>query len=217
MKIKLLITAGILATTMASQAAVMSTSSSAPTSGDYFSDAFSTIAGSAYRTDKRYGGQSFVHTTTDNKKWELNSITFLGFDGTNVDLSKITMHVFEGNGTSGTQLGSGITFGTGTVADFAGKYFTMSLTEAETDAIGELTSGEQYTAVIITDDSTNYVRITRSTTDTSYTAGQGIYQNSPVTNGDAVFFVEGTVAVPEPSSAALLGLGGLALILRRRK
>ncbi|MCP5537949.1 MAG: PEP-CTERM sorting domain-containing protein [Akkermansiaceae bacterium] len=29
--------------------------------------------------------------------------------------------------------------------------------------------------------------------------------------------VEGTVAIPEPSSAALLGLGGLALILRRRK
>ncbi|MCP5537165.1 MAG: PEP-CTERM sorting domain-containing protein [Akkermansiaceae bacterium] len=34
------------------------------------------------------------------------------------------------------------------------------------------------------------------------------------TNGDFVTF---TVAVPEPSSAALLGLGGLALILRRRK
>lgn len=29
--------------------------------------------------------------------------------------------------------------------------------------------------------------------------------------------LEGTVAVPEPSSTALLGLGGLALILRRRK
>jgi len=31
------------------------------------------------------------------------------------------------------------------------------------------------------------------------------------------FDVEGTATVPEPSSAALLGLGGLALILRRRK
>lgn len=39
--------------------------------------------------------------------------------------------------------------------------------------------------------------------------------------GDRVGFAElafvGTAAVPEPSSAALLGLGGIALILRRRK
>ncbi len=30
-------------------------------------------------------------------------------------------------------------------------------------------------------------------------------------------FVLNTTAIPEPSSTALLGLGGLALILRRRK
>ena len=44
--------------------------------------------------------------------------------------------------------------------------------------------------------------------------------NTPATSGtgsrDFRFSVAGT-AVPEPSSAALLGLGGLALILRRRK
>ncbi|MDB4419078.1 PEP-CTERM sorting domain-containing protein [bacterium] len=36
-------------------------------------------------------------------------------------------------------------------------------------------------------------------------------------NGDHIGFTVDVVAVPEPSSTALVGLGGLALILRRRK
>ncbi|BDS06873.1 hypothetical protein NT6N_19130 [Oceaniferula spumae] len=45
-------------------------------------------------------------------------------------------------------------------------------------------------------------------------AGADSFNGSRVANLDLTFDV---TAVPEPSSAALLGLGGLALILRRRK
>ncbi|QQL46423.1 PEP-CTERM sorting domain-containing protein [Sulfuriroseicoccus oceanibius] len=47
-----------------------------------------------------------------------------------------------------------------------------------------------------------------------------IFDNT-LTDGEMLFLstnaAASAVAVPEPSSAALLGLGGLALILRRRK
>ncbi|MCP5535210.1 MAG: PEP-CTERM sorting domain-containing protein [Akkermansiaceae bacterium] len=51
-----------------------------------------------------------------------------------------------------------------------------------------------------------------SITSVSFTKSSGL---SGYGGGDDIAFA--TVAVPEPSSTALLGLGGLALILRRRK
>ena len=49
---------------------------------------------------------------------------------------------------------------------------------------------------------------------TNYTIGGRYLELSDNTGGQRTLSV---IAVPEPSSAALLGLGGLALILRRRK
>jgi hypothetical protein len=37
------------------------------------------------------------------------------------------------------------------------------------------------------------------------------------TSGESTANILNTLTIPEPSSAALLGLGGLALVLRRRK
>ena len=42
-------------------------------------------------------------------------------------------------------------------------------------------------------------------------------QNGSSDTRDLNYFITGTEVVPEPSSTALLGLGGLALLLRRRK
>jgi hypothetical protein len=54
-----------------------------------------------------------------------------------------------------------------------------------------------------------------------YASGNGIYGGaigSPTAQGnDLVFHANLVAAVPEPSSTALLGLGGLALILRKRR
>ena len=222
-KITSLMTAGILGTALASQAAVISTittSASAPTSGDYFSDAFSTTAGSQYWTSssssKKDIGQSFTHTTTGDENWNLNSITFLGYDdimNDSVDLANLTMKVYSGD-TGGTLL-STTTFGTGTI-NLRNQYLTMSLDATETAAIGELTSGGLYTIAFRSLDSDG-VRITRSSTTGAYSGGSGIFNNSTLTT-DAVFFVGGT-AIPEPSSFALLG-GLLALghvMVRRRR
>ena len=40
---------------------------------------------------------------------------------------------------------------------------------------------------------------------------------SLVDGGAGIVYLTGLTAIPEPSTTALLGLGGLALILRRRK
>lgn len=80
----------------------------------------------------------------------------------------------------------------------------------------ESTSGNFATRTVLTDDTgtiasgVQYVQFVFTTP----TVSQG------VSNGGTVIrelMVQGTASIPEPSSAALLGLGGLALILRRRK
>ena len=61
-----------------------------------------------------------------------------------------------------------------------------------------------------------------ATADTDAVSSVGAYFTNSITNGTWTgtklqYFNVTAVAVPEPSSAALLGLGGLALILRRRR
>ncbi len=57
-----------------------------------------------------------------------------------------------------------------------------------------------------------------NTADITYTGGEAAFTAGPGGGGLGLITSDLTItAVPEPSSAALLGLGGLALILRRRK
>ncbi|MFT5881756.1 MAG: hypothetical protein ACI9FG_000243 [Crocinitomicaceae bacterium] len=64
----------------------------------------------------------------------------------------------------------------------------------------------------------------RNSDDNSYTGGTSYSSGSNAAGGgaisthgtDRVFHLD-IVAIPEPTTNALLGLGGLALILRRRK
>jgi hypothetical protein len=53
--------------------------------------------------------------------------------------------------------------------------------------------------------------------DRDTTAGGKVYMDAIRVSNNASAFVDVTGVVPEPSTTALLGLGGLALILRRRK
>ncbi len=55
-------------------------------------------------------------------------------------------------------------------------------------------------------------------TGTPYTGGQAFRANGTTTDWDNAFELKtSTAPIPEPSSAALFGFGGFALILRRRK
>lgn len=58
----------------------------------------------------------------------------------------------------------------------------------------------------------------RLTTGDPYSGGRAFRGNGTTSDWDAEFTLKtSTTVVPEPSSTALLGLGGLALIMRRRK
>jgi hypothetical protein len=89
--------------------------------------------------------------------------------------------------------------------DAATKYYYMMSTSA--------------TEVTIADTSSMVGSNFALDTGTSYTGGESVRANSGLDSGWDQHFEANfdTVAVPEPSSTALLGLGGLALILRRRK
>jgi len=61
------------------------------------------------------------------------------------------------------------------------------------------------------------VLLSGSLVDNGFTAGQTLTFNNSNVGGDSGQIVLSTVAVPEPSSTLLVSLGGLALLLRRRK
>ena len=98
-------------------------------------------------------------------------------------------------GTLGTSFGSTTINGAGTLDTV-----TLSTGAALETAVGTaLTAGSEFRIILtgLEDTSVNFARLKRS--DIQLNIDYDV------------------VAVPEPSSAALLGLGGLALILRRRK
>jgi hypothetical protein len=152
-------------------------------------------------------------------------------DGYSLDSFSIKSHTSGGNANTGTstytfRIGtiSGTTFTTlasGSVnpnASFtAGDWFTMTF-----DSPVTLSADTEY-ALDIRNPNTSY----GVTVDSSYTGGSAYVSgfnggtvpddsNVAFPTIDRVFHVN-LAAIPEPSSTALLGLGGLALALRRRR
>lgn len=151
--------------------------------------------GNAWATvDPAPGGGDFFADTSDTVSFEVV------FDGT----YSITdfAHWSYGFGTVNDNNISAITLDYG-VGDFASSTGSLAIAEAASAGASVTTS---LGGAIVAD----RVRIT--VTDNHFESGGD--------GGDRVGLTEIRFigdAVPEPSSAALLGLGGLALILRRRK
>lgn len=178
-----------------------------------------TINGITFTNDTAGTGGStnagVLTTTTDTAFWSSNGSTVDAFDA-----------LMDGHIASGTNQG-GITVGLSLSGLNIGQEYTIQILSGDASlkhttsfyrsasangkteklinqqvvgANGDL--GGIFTATFISDDGDAFFTLERSGPD-----------NQPVIAGYALT----TAAVPEPSSTALLGLGGIALILRRRK
>ena len=190
-------------------------------------------------------GQSFTLGTTGDDDYQLNSITFKasGSGGSATESTAgLNIRLYEGTPAvagSVTEFTSGatttttpffeFTFGAGTFDTTANSYITFEFTPAEIAAIGNLTAGTEYAfsvgvdpAAETTDIDFRFVR----DEDNGYANGTSFLSNRVLNgapgediNSDLAFVVNATAvtAVPEPSSAVILGLAAFGCICRRRR
>lgn len=106
-----------------------------------------------------------------------------------------------------------VSTGDGSVATFVGNALQNNGGEISTAEIGEVPNPE--TASGLTDEQIAQ-SVTYSFTNTSSFIVE--YQNNGTVDGSRNFFFSGqAIVIPEPTSAVLLGIGGLALIGRRKR
>ncbi len=214
----ILTSALILGSVVASQAASIAYDPSGNTTTE-----FSSYTGSV--------GLTFT-VSTDITVTELGITT--NSNGDTLDTSELVTQLYRldnpGVDNSSTLLGEiNFTFGqTATIAN-TGPYGWDTFMEAPTGGSINLTLGETY---VISSygfggtENRSYINnpdsVSVATEITHVGSRYGAAAAMPATEDGASIKYAGptftyTVTVPEPSSAALLGLGGLALILRRRK
>ena len=209
----------LAATALASNAAVTITSST-PTSLDYFNGAYNTA--DKFYTDTLNLGQSF--TTGSNAGGYSISNFALQFDrtnGTNTQSLTFAIRIIEINADNMTtstvyrELGHSITGASWGVGDWLGVSLNDSFMLDPNKLYGidlEMTFAGQWK------DGIPYLR--NNTSDVF--AGGYRYQfadNDPTaitaTTGQDLVFNIGVEAIPEPSTALMLGIAGVALLFRR--
>jgi len=214
--------AAIAATTLAAHAATVTTSFGPANNqaGPMFGQSITVNVG-ADTPDGSIPATVYLRTLTFK---QTNSTTGINTTDT------AYIHVYDafavdGSATPST-IGNLVAVSSGTV-DFtttgAGDLLTWTFDGGAGDAIQK---GSQYyyvlatntTAATVGDSSNLTTQGFRLSTGNQYTGGQAFRANGTTSDWDNEFTLEtSTAIVPEPTSAALLGLGGLALILRRRK
>lgn len=239
-----LLSASLLAVFPASGASIV-TSDTIPGAGDYASDSVHVLDGIETSNQLRVrnalesAGQSFTLGTVGGTDYKLNSFTFQA-SGTGGSATEsaigLTIVLYAGgpvdSGATTTFSPGGTklfehTFTTGSFDTTTDTYITFQLSTAETAAIGNLTAGSEYSFAVGVDTGVETTdidfRFRRDNLAASYAGGDAFLPGrvlngvSPETiSGDAVFVVNATL-VPEPSSALLSGLAGLALLVRRRR
>lgn len=158
--------------------------------------------------------------------FDLGSIELTGRDsGGTYSSMKIAIYTYDADGTVGDFVGlsdvqilgdgASATFSfSGVSLDSASTY--QYLFVSDTTVAGDLSDGQQSSYQAAAASSS----LSMSQND-SLPGGSGTYKNDSQNSWEGTFLPEFTfteaTTVPEPSSTALLGLGGLSLILRRRR
>jgi hypothetical protein len=210
----------------ASAAAVISASATAPTvtthdianaiGNEHISDNASDLW-----PNRPSHGQSFL-TLSNVGGYMLNSVTLKSNSGGDNGESGTAFNVVIGSLAAGVMTQIGTTETAVSSSYSSGDWITFTL-----DTPLALAASTQY-GFLMGGSAGGGFRTASNLDDSTYTGGAAISSgsNTGVPNlnsvtdnaGDRVFHVGLTaVPVPEPSTTALLGLGGLALILRRRK
>lgn len=111
---------------------------------------------------------------------------------------------------------SGQTLGSTTVANTYGTFTVVGGGTAVVSASGAVALGANETLTIVYPSTVNFEYATIASSGATVT-DNGTVQITAAANGANLIATEFSPSVPEPSSTALLGLGGVALLLRRRK
>jgi len=166
---------------------------------------------------KAVGFDPVVGNITYNSIWYLDDPSTSAGDIVTTGANRLAFTAF---GLNGTATGHAATAdAAGTSVSLASSASSMVITSLGSGGNGNTQqSGATPTGTMTNINGSNFS--SWGGHSTSYGAGgQGIYGYNGNADGADVIAVEFTelAAIPEPSSAALLGLGGLALIMRRRK
>tara|TARA_B110000908_G_scaffold69609_1_gene83953 strand:- start:91 stop:888 length:798 start_codon:yes stop_codon:yes gene_type:complete len=147
--------------------------------------------------------------------------TIIGFDSFNVEVFRLVLSAVN---TAGEGYRIGTSDGTTTTWDLTttvGTDADNDLPAFQTEPSGTISMVFSSTGYILSLDGANDYTTSEITfsagIDLAYLEFRGQSGGSNSTDGGMILDNISVAAVPEPSTTALLGLGGLALILRRRK
>ena len=149
--------------------------------------------------------------------------TIIGFDSSNVEVFRLVVSAATGTPGENLRLGTsnGITPTTWDLATTVGADADSDFPAFQAEPSGTISMLLSSTGYILSLDGANdYTTseiIFSGGTDLAYLEFRGQSGGSNGTDGGMLLDNISVASVPEPSTTALLGLGGLALILRRRK
>lgn len=121
------------------------------------------------------------------------------------------------SGTGADLFGSGAGLAVTGISNAGANDYTFALNNTGTTDQVQLVAGAAYLVSLTTSDGTGLI-YRYGGGDSTYAGGTGVYNggNAPAGNRDAGFAIT-TALVPEPVTAALIGLAGLAGLRRTRK
>ncbi len=170
--------------------------------------------------------------TTADLVWSSSNVWY-NSDGINNDSRKLAVGYLDDGGSGVSITVSDIPFSNYVVygllaSDHGGgdTYTTQDFTVNGTDVLGGTATAYKGVAASWGATQNDWTPLTTSTTGNYWTSptltSSSVTIAAPARSGNARGSITGLVihevaAIPEPSTTALLGLGGLALILRRRK